>query len=77
MLKVPSATARFGLAALASVAIGFAQNSSTSGSEPVKLEKFEVTGSNIKRVDVEGPSPIKIITHMVVRLAAAPSALAS
>ena len=68
MLKVPSATARFGLAALASVAIGFAQNSSTSGSEPVKLEKFEVTGSNIKRVDVEGPSPIKIITRQDIEV---------
>jgi outer membrane receptor protein involved in Fe transport len=28
-----------------------------------KLEKFEVTGSRIKQVDIEGPSPIKIIAR--------------
>ena len=29
--------------------------------EPVKLDKVEVTGSHIKRVDAEGPSPVAII----------------
>lgn len=32
-------------------------------SEPEKLEKFEVTGSRIKRVEAEGPSPIHVISH--------------
>ncbi len=29
---------------------------------PQKIDKIEVTGSNIKRVDAEGPAPIQIIT---------------
>ncbi len=33
------------------------------GEESVKLEKFEVTGSRIPRTEVEGPSPIKVITR--------------
>ena len=28
-----------------------------------KVEKIEVTGSNIKRVDAEGPAPVQIITR--------------
>ena len=28
-----------------------------------KVEKIEVTGSNIKRVDVEGPAPVQVITR--------------
>lgn len=32
--------------------------------ESVKLEKFEVTGSRIKRTDSEGPSPVKIISRV-------------
>lgn len=28
-----------------------------------KVEKIEVTGSNIKRIDVEGPAPVQIITR--------------
>ncbi|MBI3714498.1 MAG: TonB-dependent receptor [Betaproteobacteria bacterium] len=31
--------------------------------QPQKVEKFEVTGSNIKRVDSETPSPIQVITR--------------
>ncbi|MBI5768503.1 MAG: TonB-dependent receptor [Verrucomicrobia bacterium] len=31
--------------------------------EPEKLEKFEVTGSLIKRTDAEGPSPVRFITR--------------
>ncbi len=33
------------------------------GDDSVKLEKFEVTGSRIPRTEVEGPSPIKVITR--------------
>jgi iron complex outermembrane receptor protein len=28
-----------------------------------KVEKIEITGSNIKRIDVEGPAPVQIITR--------------
>lgn len=38
----------------------------TDTNTPVKLEKFEVTGSNIKRVDLEGPSPIKVISRQEI-----------
>ncbi|MEI6106202.1 MAG: TonB-dependent receptor [Opitutae bacterium] len=34
--------------------------------EVLKLEKFEVTGSRIKTVDAEGPSPVKIITRVEI-----------
>jgi iron complex outermembrane recepter protein len=30
---------------------------------PQKVEKIEVTGSNIKRIDAEGPAPVQIITR--------------
>lgn len=30
---------------------------------PQKVEKIDVTGSNIKRVDAEGPAPVQIITR--------------
>lgn len=32
--------------------------------ESLKLEKYEVTGSRIKRTDSEGPSPVKIINRI-------------
>jgi outer membrane receptor protein involved in Fe transport len=35
--------------------------------EAVKIEKFEVTGSRIKRTDAEGPSPVKIITRVDIQ----------
>src|SRR5688572_8393398 len=31
-----------------------------------RVEKIEVTGSNIKRVDVEGPAPVEIITRQQI-----------
>ena len=34
---------------------------------PQKIEKIEVTGSNIKRVDAETASPIQIITAEEIR----------
>ena len=72
-MKLMPASVRAGLVASAVVAVGFAQTNTTrpasnSPTEPVKLEKFEVTGSNIKRVDVEGPSPIKIITRQDIEV---------
>ncbi len=42
------------------------ETTTTDTNAPVKLEKFEVTGSNIKRVDLEGPSPIKVITRQEI-----------
>lgn len=38
---------------------------------PSTLESFEVTGSRIKRTDLEGPSPIHVITREEIDLAAA------
>ncbi len=35
----------------------------TVSSAPATLEKFEVTGSLIKRTDAEGPSPVRFITR--------------
>ena len=48
------------LAALIVTPIAFAQ---TPTPTPQKVEKVEVTGSNIKRVDAEGSAPIQIITR--------------
>lgn len=54
------------IAALAMAAVGLispahAQDSTDQGA--VKLEKVEVTGSRIKRLDVEGPTPVTIISR--------------
>jgi outer membrane receptor protein involved in Fe transport len=38
---------------------------------PKKLEPFEVTGSRIKRTDVEGPSPVHIVTREDIDLVGA------
>ena len=48
------------LAALIVTPMAFAQ---TPTPTPQKVEKVEVTGSNIKRVDAEGSAPIQIITR--------------
>lgn len=37
-------------------------------SEPLKLEKFEVTGSYIKRIDTEGPAPVFTIDREAMEL---------
>src|SRR5687768_16273349 len=34
--------------------------------QPQRVEKIEVTGSNIKRVDSEGPAPVEIITRQQI-----------
>ncbi len=39
-----------------------------TATEPAKLEKFEVTGSLIKRTDAEGPSPVRFITRADIEL---------
>ncbi|MSU23499.1 MAG: TonB-dependent receptor [Opitutus sp.] len=39
-----------------------------ANAEPEKLEKFEVTGSLIKRTDAEGPSPVRMITREDIEL---------
>ena len=39
------------------------QTSPPAASTPQKIEKIEITGSNIKRVEAEGTSPIQIITR--------------
>ena len=54
------------IAALAMAAVGlispaYAQDNTDQGA--VKLEKVEVTGSRIKRLDVEGPTPVTIISR--------------
>jgi outer membrane receptor protein involved in Fe transport len=42
--------------------------SSEKKDEPLKLEKFEVTGSMIKRIDTEGPAPVQIINKESIEL---------
>ena len=49
------------LAALIVTPMAFAQQTPTP--TPQKVEKIEVTGSNIKRVDAEGSAPIQVITR--------------
>ena len=47
----------------ADTAVTTASTDQKKEDEPVKLEKFEITGSRIKTVEAEGPSPVKIITR--------------
>lgn len=55
-----TASARFGLVALLGAGSLLAQTpaASSQGAEALKLEKFEVTGSRIKRLDYETPAPV-------------------
>ncbi len=41
--------------------------------QAAKVEKIEVTGSNIKRVDAEGPLPVQVISRDEIARSAAPS----
>jgi outer membrane receptor protein involved in Fe transport len=71
LLAAVSAAARFGLVASFGAGVLAAQTApkppeKKDSNEPEKLEKFEVTGSRIKQVDVEGPSPIKIIDRVQI-----------
>ncbi len=40
-----------------------AQEAAEEAEEPIELEEFQVTGSRIKRIDIEGISPIDILTR--------------
>lgn len=42
------------------------ETTTETSSDTQKLEKFEVTGSRIKRADAEGPSPIKVINRQEI-----------
>jgi outer membrane receptor protein involved in Fe transport len=53
----------FGALYAAETAVTASKSDQKSEDEPQKLEKFEVTGSRIKTVEAEGPSPVKIITR--------------
>ena len=49
---------------LAAVAAAIAQAAPESAAQQAqRVEKIEVTGSNIKRVDQEGPAPVQVITR--------------
>ncbi len=59
MMKAPKQRLMFvALATIGAVSVTFAQ----AQSAPVKAEKIEVTGSNIKRVDAETPSVVQVLT---------------
>ena len=68
LLTAALAAARFGLSSLFCVGVLAAQevkktDDKKKADDTQKLEKFEVTGSRIAAVDLEGPSPVKIITR--------------
>lgn len=54
--------ARQGLAAAVAAAVAHTALPAAAQSAQ-KVEKIEVTGSNIKRVDAEGPAPVQVITR--------------
>ena len=69
------AAARIGFIAMVGAGIVAAQSAPApaakpaekkDSNEPEKLEKFEVTGSRLKQVDHEGPSPIKVISRFEI-----------
>lgn len=73
LLTAANAAARFGLVASLGLATLAAQTapapaststSSTTTQEAQKLERFEVTGSRIKRIDTETPQPVVRITDL-------------
>lgn len=65
-----SAAARYGLVAILGSGAAVAQSSQATSQpakdEPQKLEKFEVTGSRVKRLDVETPAPVVVITKQEI-----------
>ncbi len=54
--------ARHGIAAAVAAALANAALDAAAQT-PQKVEKIEVTGSNIKRVEQEGPAPVQVITR--------------
>ena len=83
LLAAAFAAARYTLIGLLGVGILAAQGTTTTtttttatttnppakddNGEPQKLEKYEVTGSRIKTVEAEGPSPVKVITRVDIQ----------
>ncbi len=67
LLTAARAAARFGLLAILGTSAIAATAPTTTTTppkkdEPAKLEKFEVTGSRIKRLDAETPAPVQTFT---------------
>ena len=66
LLAAANAAARFGLIALLSLGTLSAQTpairADAKKDDAVKIEKFEVTGSRIKRLDYETPAPVETFT---------------
>jgi outer membrane receptor for ferrienterochelin and colicin len=66
------AATRLGLLLTIGAASSLAQvkptESASTPSGPAVLEKFEVTGSLIKQAEIEGPSPLKLITREEIAL---------
>lgn len=60
--RMATASVLSALFAVLSATPGFAQTSDAKPDETVKLQQFEVTGSRIRRVDAETPSPVVRIT---------------
>ena len=48
--------------------VAFGQDEDAEGEESVELDRVEVTGTRIKRVDVEGATPITVITRADIDL---------
>ncbi len=76
--QVATATRRLGFAAVLSTTLLTAQEAPSptvkkpaESAPAVKLEPFEVTGSRIKRTDLEGPSPVVTITREQIDLSGA------
>jgi iron complex outermembrane recepter protein len=59
------------LAVATAISIASALTALPTFAQEAKVEKIEVTGSNIKRVDIEGPLPVQVISRdEIVRSAA-------
>jgi len=58
---ITGAIAALALAAGGMISPAHAEDTTDQGA--VKLEKVEVTGSRIKRLDVEGPTPVTVISR--------------
>jgi len=64
----PSLRPVIGLVLLPLLAAAPAVAQSAAPSGPTQLEKFEVTGSLIKQAEMEGPSPLRLITREEIAL---------
>lgn len=66
LLTAASAAVRYGLIGLLGAGSVWAQSpqatTGTTNDEPQRLEKFEVTGSRVKRLDIETPAPVTSYT---------------